>query len=296
MRTTRRSWMAGCSLTAVLGLLLGMVSISQSAYAAPTSFTCEGTVTRLSPQDIPGGTYSSLVMPPGSLCGIVGSVTVTGGLTVGAGAGLVVASGDLRVEGPVRVGQGGSFGDFYSAAPISIGGTLLVALNATVVIGLEAPYGPLHSFIAGGVRATDPSSTQIHNTLVGGPVDISGGGGRNPILDAAGIPYPGYNFNDLEDNVILGPVRETGYDGISSSVLRNVMAGLTFANNSEAPSIGEYDIGSNLIFGPATCSGNDPAPNLGPNPGAPSIVFGPTSGDQAATCTGVAGGVSGPPV
>ena len=58
MRTTRRSWMAGCSLTAVLGLLLGMVPISQSAYAAPTSFTCEGTVTHLSPQDIPGGTYS----------------------------------------------------------------------------------------------------------------------------------------------------------------------------------------------------------------------------------------------
>jgi hypothetical protein len=96
--------------------------------------------------------------------------------------------------------------------------------------------------------------------------------------------------------VIAGPVWQTRYNGIWSGVLRNVMAGLIFVNNSEAPVIDEYDIGSNLINGPAICSGNDPAPNLGMSAGAPSIVDGPTIGDQAATCTGVVGGRSGPPV
>jgi hypothetical protein len=288
VKTRRRYRVAGCSLAAIFGLLLAMVPISQSAYAAPSSVTCEGTIS--APQDIPGGTYASFIMPPGSVCGIVGDVTVTSGVNIGAVAALVVASGSLHVEGPVRVGPGGSFGDYLSAAPISIGGALRVDHNATVAIGLPAPYGPLLSFITGAVRATDPSSIQIHNTEVGGPVEIRGGGGPNPIFAAAGIPYPGYNINDLEDNVIQGPVSQTHYDGKSSSILRNVMARLTFVKNSEA------SIGSNLINGPARCSGNHPAPNLGPDPGAPSIVHGPTRGDQAGTCTGVAGGVSGPPV
>jgi hypothetical protein len=224
--------MAGYSLAAIFGPLLVMVPISPSGSAAPTTFTCKGTVSHLSPQDIPAGTYSSLVMPSGSLCGIVADVTVTGGLTVGAGAGLAVASGDLHVEGPGRVGPGGSFGDFYNAAPITIDGTLWVDHNATVGIGLEAPHLRPISFITGAVRANDPSSIQIHNTKVSGPVDIRGGGGPNPIFAAAGIPYSSYAFNVLDDNVILGAVRETGYDGTSSRVVRNVMAGFTFANNN----------------------------------------------------------------
>jgi hypothetical protein len=289
--TRGRYRMAGCSLAAIFGLSLVMVPISQSAYGAPASLTCGGTLS--APQDVPGGTYASFIMPPGSVCGIVGDVTVTSGLTVGAGAALVVAFGSLHVGGPVRIRPGGSFGDYLSADPISIDGPLSADHNASVAIGLEDPYGPLVSSINGAVRATDPSTIQIHNTLVRGPVEIRGGGGSNPIFAAAGIPFPGYNVSDLEDNVIEGPVSETHYDGIGSGLLRNVMTGLTFSKNTGAP---EYDIGSNLINGPATCSGNVPAPNHGASAGAPSIVNGLTRGDQATTCTGVAGGVSGPPV
>lgn len=125
MRSSFGRRMAGRSLAVVLGLLVVMVPISRSAYAAPASFTCDGTVSPLAAQDIPGGKYASLIMPPVSLCGIVGAVTVTSDVTVGAGAGLAVAFGSLHVDGQVRVGPGGSFGDFFNADPISINGSLL---------------------------------------------------------------------------------------------------------------------------------------------------------------------------
>ena len=80
-------------------------------------------------------------------------------------------------------------------------------------------------------------------------------------------------------------------------MLRNVIGGpLTFSNNSEAPNIDEYDIGSNAINGPATCNDNTPAPNLGASAGYLSNVLGPVRGNQANTCTGVPTGGSGPPV
>jgi hypothetical protein len=274
--------------------------VVQATAAPPSGITCAGTVSPFDPMAIPGGTYGSLSMPPGSLCLIEGAaVIVNHPVTLGSGSGLGVLAGSLTVNGPVTAGHGAAFGDFNSTAPITVNGPVSVDSNGALVIGSETPYGPLLSSIAGPVRATDPSTVQIHNTAIGGPVILQGGGGANPVLDAAGLPFGppfGYNFNDLEDNVISGPVSETGYDGIWSGVLRNVMGPLTFSNNSEAPAIDEYDIGSNRINGPATCSGNDPAPNMGQSAGAPSIVSGPTRGDQAATCTGVAGGVSGPPV
>jgi len=78
-------------------------------------------------------------------------------------------------------------------------------------------------------------------------------------------------------------------------VIRTIMSGdLIFAHNSET-TVDEYDIGSDIISGSAYCDGNNPAPNMGSSAGAPSIVNGATFGDQAATCTGVPGGFTGPP-
>lgn len=123
------------------------------------------------------------------------------------------------------------------------------------------------------------STVQVHNTSVSGPVKLLGGGGVNPIIG------PGVNFNDLEDDHIGGPVTETAYHGIWAGILRNVVGGpLTFSNNSEAPTIDEYDIGSNTVYGPLTCDGNDPAPNKGGSPGGPNTVYGPIRGDQGGTC------------
>jgi hypothetical protein len=273
------------------------VSGATPAFAGPPpTYTCSGTLS--SPGTIPAGTYNSLVMPPGSLCQIGGSVVVNSPVALGDGAGLGVFSGSLTINGGLTVGSnalfGAGIGHTPNTTPLTINGPVRVGSVGALVVGQENPYQPIFAHLNGPVRATDPASVQIHNTAVSGPVRIDGGGGDNPLLDHFGGGFG--SFNDLEDNTIGGPVSETNYAGVWAGVLRNVIGGpLTFSNNKEAQ-IDEYDIGSNRIDGPATCSDNTPAPNLGHSAGYLSIVNGPVRGDQAPTCTGVSTGVSGPPV
>lgn len=280
-------------------LLLAAGLGSTPAAAASSSFTCTGTF--MSPETIPAGAYDALRVPAGSFCLIAGgSVHILAPVTLGDAAGILVVGGSFTVSGPLTVGRDAALGAPTNATPVHIQGPVTVEENGAFLLGTETPYGAIFAAIDGPVTGLDASTVQIHNTRVSGPVTISGGGGDNALVDAVSESF-GYfgpnNFSDLEDNHILGPVTESGYRGVWGGVLRNVIAGpLTFSNNSEAPAIDEYDIGSNLIEGPATCSGNDPAPNLGASAGYLSIVRGPVGGSQAATCTGVPSGVSGPPV
>jgi hypothetical protein len=224
-----------------------------------------------SPEFLAPGAYNSLSMPPGSACAVTGAVTITHPLSLGDSSALVVFAGSLTVTGPVDVGPNAFFGDgMRGAAPVTVGGPLSVEQNGAVVIGFENKHGPLVSSIGGPVRGTDVSTVQIHNSAIGGPVNLQGGGGSNAVLDQ--IIGGGYNFNDLEDNVISGPVTINGYGGIWAGVLRNqIGGGLTFTNNSD---MDEFDIGSNVIAGNANCSGNDPAVNTGGSPGSPNTVAG----------------------
>jgi hypothetical protein len=240
-------------------------------------------------------------MPSGSFCSVNGPVTILGPMKLEDSAALAVMGGSLAVRGPVNVGPNAVLGNVNNAAPIEIDGPASVGSHAALIIGVESPGKPIVSAIRGPVRAHDASTVQIHNTQISGPVSLVGGGGENAILNA--LAGPGANFNDLEDNQILGPVGETGYDGIWAGIIRNRIYGpMTFADNTEpplppgSPFVNEYDIGSNRIYGPARCDDNNPAPNMGPSSGSPSIVYGPTRGDQAATCTGTPAGQTGPPV
>ncbi len=169
-----------------------------------------------------------------------------------------------------------------------------VEKNGVFTLGTETPGGPIFARIRGSVTGLDASSVQIHNAQVSGHVSILGGGADNTLIDQlAGSPFPN-NFSDLEDN-ILGPVVETGYRGIWGGIIRNTIHGpMSFVRNSQ-PVIDQWDIGSNVIYGFALCADNNPPPNIGQSPGAPSVVHGPTLGNQAATCTGIPGGVTGPP-
>jgi hypothetical protein len=216
------------------------------------------------------GVYKSLSMPPGSVCVVTGAVTITHPLALGDTSALAVFAGSLTATGPVDVGPNAFFGDAQGVAPIMVGGPLSVEPNGAVVIGSETPGGPLVSSIGGPVRGTDVSTVQIHNSALGGPVNLQGGGGSNAILNDLGFAM--YNFSDLEDNVISGPVTINRYAGIWAGVIRNHIAGgLTFTNNTN---MDEFDIGSNVIAGNANCSGNNPAVNTGGSPGAPNTVSG----------------------
>ncbi len=280
------------------GMLVGAgstLAAASPARAPSSGYTCTGS-SLTTPGVITTGTYSSLSMPPGTFCVVAGTVTVTKPVTVGDGSALMMGNGSLTVSGPFGVGTGAVFADFTNALPVTIGGPVHVGTEGVFVLGVESPYTPTFASIAGPVTATGASSVQIHNTTIGGPVRLMGGGADNPIVQAFTHTSPFNNFNDLEDDVIAGGVTETGYQGIWAGVLRDMIGGpFTFTDNAETVT-DEYDIGSNLILGPATCANNTPAPNMGTSRGSPSIVEGPQRGDQAATCTGVATGISGPAV
>jgi hypothetical protein len=272
-----------------IGLLAGVFVVAGLAAGAgsaaalgPVSFTCLGTPAH--PAPIPGGTYLSLSMPAGSACPVVGPVTVLSPVALGAGSTLaVLASGSFTSIGSLTVGPGAVFADANNAAPVTVNGPVLIQDNAAFNIGFEQPGHTIISAIHGSVTAINPSSVHIHNTLVAGSLNIQGGGGDNPLADF--FAGPGTNFTALEDNTILGPVTEVGYAGIWAGVIRNAIFGpFTFSNNTNHD---EFDIGSNVIYGSATCNDNNPAPNTGHSPGSPSTVHGPSLGNQAATCTGV---------
>jgi hypothetical protein len=265
-----RSAVAGTA-TIMLGASgLAASGLAAQASAAPSSAAvCTGTLA--APELLPPGTYSSLSMPPGSICGVSGDTTITGPLNLGDGSAVgVVVGASLTVTAPVHVGPNAFFGDAFSTSPISVTGPVVVDHNGAVSIGSEQPFGPLTNSIGGPVQGQDASTVQIHNASIGGPVNLQGGGGSNAVLDA--VIGPGYNFNDLEDNVISGPVRVNGYSGIWAGVIRNTIDGnLSFTNNSN---MDEFDIGSNIVSGNANCSGNDPAVNTGGSPGSPNTVSG----------------------
>lgn len=281
-------------------IVFGTVASGAPALANPPSrLTCSGTPA--APETIPGGAYLSVSMPSGSFCSVNGPVTILGPMKLEDSAALAVMGGSLTIRGPLKVSPNAVLGNVNNTAPIEIDGPVSVGSHAALIIGVESPGAPIVSAIRGPVGAHDASTVQIHNTRISGPVSLVGGGGENAILSA--LAGPGANFNDLEDNQILGPVNETGYDGVWAGVIRNRIYGpMTFADNAEppvppgSPFENEYDIGSNRIYGPATCDDNNPAPNMGMSTGSPSIVYGPVRGDQAATCTGVPTGQTGPPV
>jgi hypothetical protein len=252
------------------------------ALAKGSGYTCHGTLKN--PGSIPGGTYSSLTMPKGSVCGVNGDVTVTHPVTVSKHAGLAVFSGSLTIQGEVKVEEQGVLASFDNSTPVDIWKSVSVGHNAAFIIGTESPGDPQVNSIGGPVTGKDESTVQIHNADVGGPVTLTGGGGHNTIVDAFSGGFPG-NFNDLEDNVIQGAVAQKDYKGVWTGVIRDVIHGSFTFNHNREKVIDEYDIGSDTIYGSATCDDNRPAPNLGSSPGGPSTVFGPTLGDQAATCT-----------
>lgn len=294
--------LGGTSVAVVLSLLVA----APVAAAPPSTFTCTGTLSLVPGPPtiggaIPPGTYSHLVMPAGSACEVdgPGAVTVRDSVTLGDGAALAVTGGSLIVRGGIRVGHNALFAaDIFGPsenAPVLIDGSVHVGRQGAFMLGQETPYGPVFATIDGQVTGENAAAVIIQNVRINGDVRIRGGGADNPVIVA--FSGPGNSYNDFEDDQIHGSISQTGYQGVWTGIIRSKIWGsLTFARNVEAVT-DQYDIGSNHIFGSAFCADNNPAPNTGAGSvGAPSIVLGRTRGDQASTCTGVPGGVTGPPV
>jgi hypothetical protein len=243
-------------------------------------------------------------MPAGSICEIPGPapVIVLSPVTLQTGSGLVdgVAKNtgaELKIVGGMTLQPDAAFAAALNSEkyPVNILGRVTVMSGALFYLGTERPGKLPFASIQGSVAAQDPSAVVIQNTAIGGPVSVTGGGSVNAIVEALSHNAPFTNYTDFEDDQIKGGISEVDYGGVWGGVIRTIMKGsLVFANNTQATA-DEYDLGSDIIFGSAYCNGNSPVPNTGKSYGAPSIVHGPTFGDQAATCTGVPGGGTGPP-
>jgi hypothetical protein len=276
--------------SAAAALVASLLIAAPAAAAPPPAYTCTGTLA--STGVILAGTYASLAMPAGSACEIdgPGSVTVKSPVSLGSGAALFVNGGALQVRGGMTVGSNALFAaDVFGHsenAPVEIDGPVTVLSAGAFGLGQETPYGPPFATIRGSVSGLDAAAVIIQNVRITGSVTISGGGADNAVIVA--LLGPGNSYNDFEDDQIKGSLSETGYGGVWAGVIRSQIGGsFTFAGNVEANPVDEYDIGSDLIFGSAYCADNNPVPNTGVSSGAPSMVVGPTSGNQAATCTGV---------
>ena len=142
----------------------GALTIAMSPAGAagpPGGFTCTGTLT--APEPIPAGAYRSLAMPAGSLCAVVGDVTVTHPLKIGAGAGLAVLGGSLTVHGPVDIHTGGVLASLANTTPVHLAGPVNVGQDAALILGVETPGGPIVNSVGGPVQGDGGSSVQIHN-------------------------------------------------------------------------------------------------------------------------------------
>ena len=260
----------------LLGLgLVGVGAAGPAGAVAPGGFTCAGDYSNLpgSAEAIPPGSYTSLTLPPGSVCYVAGDVVVNGPVTLRQASALGLVSGSLTVNGKVTVGAGASFGDFGGQPPITVYGPLFIDSNGLVYL-----LGP--GSISGGVHASAPSGLTLFDLQIGGPVQILGGGGDSPSQDQLGNTQ--YQSVYLGGNVISGPVTENGFAGAGdefgtgSFVGFNQSGPMTLTNNTGAPLL----VQSNVINGPGTCSGNNPLPqDLGS-----STVTGPIMGSQGGQC------------
>ncbi len=225
-----------------MGMVGTLLTVAAPVASAAGAYTCTGGV-------IPPGSYRAItvtgicVMPAGAVnvqtdlavapgavlvAGIPGSptnvtLTVSGGLSVGSGAVLLL-------------GCAPSFGCDYTTSDVVGGG--LVASGALAVI--------LH-----GV------------SIMGGLSILGGGGGSscdpNPLLTAlAGFPLPAYDTT--EDSSVSGGVAVSGVVSCWMGFARNRVNGtVTFVDNALADP-DAMEILANAINGQLACSGNTPTP------------------------------------
>ncbi len=254
-----------------LGLLAGAEA---SSAATPVAMTCGST----GGAPLPAGTYSSVTVT--GVCNVnSGQVTVTGNVTVTAGASLIAAFA-------LDQGHAGT------TSGLTVNGSVTVAAGGTAVLGCEASAFPcaddrvtptLNSpdAVNGSVIATDPLGVLVHDSTIGGDAVQTGGGGG--VSCAAGtLPVFGFGvYSDYEDNTIAGNLRVTGLKTCWFGGLRDTIGGsATFSGNTFADP-DAMETFTNTIAGNLICSGNVPVVHYGDSSGSANVVAGYATGECA---------------
>jgi hypothetical protein len=237
-----------------------------------------GAPTVAGPDQLPGGTYSSLEVT--GFCAIdEGQVTVTGGVVVDAGGSLIVAYG-LSSPGP--------------GPALTVDGDLVARAGSAVVLGcdpvhlacLTDPAQTVTTAVRGSLVATDPLGLVLHDSSVDGDLTSSGGGNgvactAAPTTAFGILPEYGTVYSDFEDLTVGGDLRVTGLASCWLGALRLTVGGsATFSDDSFADPDAD-EILNNHIGGDLLCTGLAPAVHFGDAGQGGSTVGGYGTGDCA---------------
>jgi len=274
-RTTRRV----VSILASIGLMAGLLAVSAgTAAAAPggsKDLTCSGgDLNTFTPELIKSGTYRTVTVT--GFCEIESGATVvvTSGLTVAPG-GFLVASGALdngfqfpdcnrtiTVSGGITVGAKGSL--FLGDGE----GSGCIPSTHTTVNGRLTAAGPAF-LIVHGVKINGGIDSHDGSGPFGGPICFP-----DPELIC---PF----WAAIEDSQIAGSVTINGYDGFWFGFVRNHVNGSVNLNNNVLVDPDGNEYVTNTIHGRLSCAGNVPAPHVGDSGGAPNAVTGSMTGQCA---------------
>jgi hypothetical protein len=274
----------------VAGVVAPVVVFGQAEVAsAASAFTCSGG-TAMAPTSLPAGTYASVEVSSGAVCGVdAGQVVVQGNVTVDSTGSLVAAFAQ-------NMGAPGT------TSGITVDGNVSVATGATLILGCENPAftciddATLASpdTVQGSITATGALGVLVHDSTIGTDVvETGGGGGVNctptGIFNAFGSPA----YSDYEDNTIGGNLRVSGLQSCWFGALRDKIGGsFSYMKNTLADPDASENF-TNTIAGNMLCSGNSPVVHYGDSSGSPNMVAGFGTGECA---FGVMQPQPGPPV
>ena len=243
---------------AFLAVMPGLVQAS--ARKAP--HTCSGTFKN------PGvlkGSYPNGVVVKGACAVNSGTAHVTGTVTVDSGGTLAAAFGlhhsALKVSGNLVVDPGGAA---VLGCKVNADGSGSACLDDPSQMH---PTLTSHEVITGSVTENAPLGVIVHNSMIGGNLTESGGGGGASCAPVKTNPAFGFGvFSDYEDSWIGGNVVIKNLKSCWLGFGRVYTVGGVTISNNEMADPDAIEIFSNYISKNLACSGNShPASGMPPD-------------------------------
>ena len=243
---------------AFLALMPGLVQAS--ARKAP--HTCSGS---LKNPGVLKGSYPNGVVVKGFCAVKSGKAHVIGTLTVTKGATLAAAFGlhgsALKVTGNLVVDQGGAA---VLGCKVNADGSGAACLDDP---NMKHPTLKSHEVVTGSVTENAPLGVIVHNSMIGGNLSETGGGGGANCTPLKTNPAFSFGvFSDYEDSWIGGNVVIKNLNSCWMGFGRVYTGGSVTINNNEMADPDAIEIFSNYITKNLACSGNShPASGMPPD-------------------------------
>jgi hypothetical protein len=297
---------ARVGLLGATAVALGVLAVSTGVASAAGPFVCSGSFGK------PGlltGNYPNGAVVKGNCATKAGRARVFGTLLVTKGSALAAAWGLNH-----RTHKGGS--------SLTVTGNLVINQGATVVLGckvnangsgfpcLDDPH-PNHPTLSSSVRVSgsvienSPLGVIVHNSLIGGNIKETGGGGGLSCAPPKRGPFAKLMspiYSDYEDSSVAGNLAIRSLKSCYLGVIRDHVHGnLSFVNNKlgdpDAIEIEANVVGKNLsCFGKSSVWNSHETSMTSNFPRAPqpNTVHGKRSGQCVLSTPITMGGPSGP--